>query len=194
VAFTTKEVAQIFGFAEPTVRKWAVEFGQYLSPTAHPGNGKKRSFAIEDLAVVALIAEHKERQATFEDIHAALKSGARGEPPEISEGQLRVISATEGEKRASLEIVAMQHNINQLTKRLEEAEAQAERAQLLDKENASLRTETTMLREQLDKSAEQLKQAQEDINRLSREVGTTHGQAYIEGYKAGQRERGGEGE
>ena len=45
MAFTTKEVAQIFGFAEPTVRKWAVEFGQYLSPTAHPGNGKKRSFA-----------------------------------------------------------------------------------------------------------------------------------------------------
>ena len=84
----------------------------------------------------------------------------------------------------------MQRHITQLSERLEKAEALAAQTQQLGQENASLKTETNLLREQLQKTTEELKQSRDDIQRLSREVGQVHGQAYVEGYKEGLREQG----
>ena len=80
--YGAKEVAQLFGLTVEGVRKYAIEFRDYLSPTADPGENQKRLFTDEDLAVFALIVELRKRGKHYEDMHAALKSGQRGTPPE----------------------------------------------------------------------------------------------------------------
>jgi DNA-binding transcriptional MerR regulator len=178
--FGTKEVAAYYQKTDQTIRAWAEEFGEHLSPMANPGKGKGRSFSVDDLAVFALVAEMKERNATYEDIQASLRSGNRGEPPNLSEKDLKLLSATEGEKRAALEIQVLQQHIIDIQQRLNRAEEKAAKVDELNQQNASLKTEVRLLREQL----ESAKLNQSNVMNLSREIGEAKGAAYIEGYKA----------
>ncbi|MBA3873377.1 MAG: hypothetical protein H0X30_29950, partial [Anaerolineae bacterium] len=65
-----------------TIRKWAVEFENELSPTANPGDGRQRVFVDDDLAIFALISEMKGQGKLYTDIHAALANGQRGSAPQ----------------------------------------------------------------------------------------------------------------
>ena len=181
MGLNSKQVADIFEFAESTVRNWSTEFAEYLSPTATPGDRKKRDFMPDDLAVFALVAEFKQRKATYEEIHFALKSGQRGTPPEISEDRLKLISATESEKRASLEIVSLQRHITDLTEMLYSARAQAAEAQVLAQRNASLTTQVDMLTQERDEAKAKLEAAIIEAKELNRQLG----REYTEGFKAG---------
>jgi DNA-binding transcriptional MerR regulator len=193
----TVEVAAYFKKTEPTIRAWANEFSEYLSPLANPGKGKGRSFTPEDLMVFSLVSEMKDRNHTFEDIHAALKMGQRGDPPNLSENDLKILKATEGEKRAVFEIQALQQHIVDLRTRLNQAETQLAKAQEISQDNIRLKAQLEFIQDNLNSEQstavqlrEELRQAQEEIKRLSREVGQSHGQAYIDGYKDGLREQG----
>ena len=188
MGLNSKQVADIFGFAESTVRNWSAEFAEYLSPTATPGNRKKRDFTPEDLAVFSLVSEFKQRKATYEEIHLALLSGQRGKPPEISEDQLKLISATEGEKRASLEIVSLQRHISELTEMLNSARAQAAEAQKLAEKNASLTTQVDMLTQERDEAKAKLDEAITEAKELNRQLG----REFTEGFRTGFREGRGE--
>lgn len=75
----TKDLAELFAVAEPTVRAWCGEFEEYLSVNANPGEGRTRYYDDEDVKVLALVAEMKTQGKTFEDIHASLKAGKRGD-------------------------------------------------------------------------------------------------------------------
>lgn len=83
--YATRDVTTRFGVSRQTVRVWALEFENNLSPTANPEKGRQRNFTDDDLQVFALIAEMKEKGATFEEIHAALASGQRGNIPTLPE-------------------------------------------------------------------------------------------------------------
>lgn len=190
MGLNSKQVADIFGFAESTVRNWSTEFAEYLSPTATPGNRKKRDFTPEDLAVFALVAEFKQNKATYEDIHLALKAGQRGNPPEISEDQLKLIAASEGEKRASLEIVSLQRHITDLTEMLRTARAEAAEARALAEKNASLATQVDMLIRERDEAKARLDAAIAEAKELNRQLG----REYTEGFRTGFREGRGESE
>ena len=190
MGLNSKQVADIFGFAESTVRNWSAEFAEYLSPTATPGDRKKRDFTPEDLSVFALVAEFKQNKATYEDIHLALKMGQRGKPPDISEDQLRLIAATEGEKRASLEIVSLQRHITDLTEMLHTARAEAAEARALAEKNASLATQVDMLTRERDEAKAKLDAAIAEAKELNRQLG----REYTEGFRAGFRESRGEPE
>jgi DNA-binding transcriptional MerR regulator len=181
VGLNSKQVADIFGFAESTVRNWSEEFAEYLSPTATPGNRKKRDFMPEDLAVFALVSELKQKKATYEDIHIALKMGQRGTPPEISEDRLKLISANEGEKRANLEIVSLQRHIVDLTQMLRAARAEAAETRALAEKNASLTTQVEMLTRERDEAKAKLDEAITEAKDLNRQLG----REYTEGFKAG---------
>lgn len=77
--FTTSQVAKRFGVADQTVKNWAAEFADYLSPTATPQKGLKRSFTADDVAILALVHGMVGRGRDTGAAHAALQAGQRGE-------------------------------------------------------------------------------------------------------------------
>lgn len=77
--FSTSQVAKRFGVADQTVKNWAAEFAQYLSPTATPEPGKRRSFTADDVAIFALVHGMVGRGRDTDAAHAALRAGQRGE-------------------------------------------------------------------------------------------------------------------
>jgi DNA-binding transcriptional MerR regulator len=85
--FTTQHVCKTFKVSHQTVKNWCREFAPYLSVTATPKDGKKRVFTTADLEVFALVSEYNRRGFRYDDAHAALKSGQRGEMPE-REGEI----------------------------------------------------------------------------------------------------------
>ena len=184
--FGTRDVATYYERTEQTIRAWADEFSEYLSPMATPGKGRGRTFTPDDLTVFALITELKDQNKTYEDIHAVLKTGQRGSPPDLTEKDLRLLSATEGEKRAVLEIQVLQKNIIDLTERLNRAEQKATQVDELNRQNASLQTEVRLLREQLEQTSDQLHQFQEEIKTLAQQTG----KEYTKGFLDALREKG----
>jgi DNA-binding transcriptional MerR regulator len=167
-----------------------------MSPTANPGKGRGRSFTLEDMRVLALVADMKDRSATYEDIHAALQSGQRGDSPSLSDGDMKLLKATEGEKRSAIEIQALQQHIVDLRERLNRAELKAAEADEVRHELVRSETRREMLQSQLDTSVQQITALQEEVRKLSselsREIGEAKGQAYISGYRDGLKENKGE--
>jgi DNA-binding transcriptional MerR regulator len=76
--FSTAQVARRFGVADQTVKNWAAEFAQYLSPTATPEPGKRRAFTVEDVAILAVVHEMVGRGRDTDAAHTALRAGQRG--------------------------------------------------------------------------------------------------------------------
>src|SRR5690349_19356781 len=76
--FSTSQVAKRFGVADQTVKNWAAEFAQYLSPTATPEAGKRRAFTADDVAIFALVHGMVGRGRDTDAAHAALQAGQRG--------------------------------------------------------------------------------------------------------------------
>lgn len=79
--YSTAQIARLFNVARETIRKWSVEFSDFLSPNATPGQGKTRQFDENDMAVFALVSEMKAQGKVYDDIHFALKAGQRGTIP-----------------------------------------------------------------------------------------------------------------
>ena len=102
--YKSGDVQKLFKMSSETVRQWAIEFEDYLSPTASPGSGRMRLFTVDDLQVFALIAELKENGKTFEEIHAGLKAGQRGDIPETD-------IDTAIEVRAAMEVRVLQQKL-----------------------------------------------------------------------------------
>lgn len=75
----TTSAAKILGVSAQTIRRWTDEFADYLSGAALPDSGKNRRYTEDDLAVFALVNGMKDLGYTFEDIHASLAAGQRGQ-------------------------------------------------------------------------------------------------------------------
>jgi DNA-binding transcriptional MerR regulator len=83
--FTSQHIIKTFKVSHQTIKNWCDEFAKYLSPTARPGDGKKRFFTADDLKVLSLVHEYHKRGFRWEDAHVALQSGQRGDIPDTSE-------------------------------------------------------------------------------------------------------------
>ena len=83
--YKTQDVQQIFKISSETVRQWAIQFKDHLSPLANPGSGRHRLFTVDDLRVFALVSELKGMGKTYEDVEIALRSGQMGDLPETLE-------------------------------------------------------------------------------------------------------------
>lgn len=79
--YATSGVAKLFQVTDQTVKNWAREFASHLSPTSQPGDGKRRTFTTEDLAVFALVHSYGSKGMNYEDAQAALIAGQRGSIP-----------------------------------------------------------------------------------------------------------------
>lgn len=183
MAFTTADLAAYYQYTPQTIRVWAAEFAEFLSVTATPQDGKNRRYTADDLTVFALIAEMKGRAATFEEIHAALKAGQRGDPPDLDEKDLQLLNATAGEKKVSLELVAQQRVIVELREQLNQAQADAAKYHEAEKQIVRLERDIEHLQkiegEKTQLKAE-LKEAQARIEQLIREAGEQYTKGVLE--------------
>jgi DNA-binding transcriptional MerR regulator len=164
--YKSADVQRLFDVSSETVRRWAEEFEEYLSPNASPGKGRTRLFTAEDLQVFALVSEYKNVGKTYTDVHVALKMGERGSIEDAT--QERSLSL-----QASIELDMMRDRIEQLQLAHNEA---IEKAQELENEVIRLKTEV----KQLDEVKDELKSAREIINKLNREIGRLEARLEIE--------------
>jgi len=161
--FTVTTAQELFGVkSSQTIRNWANEFSKYLSPNANPSEGTKRFFTFEDMEIFALISEMSGQGRPFEEIHASLAIGSRGELPEDNLADIKAIVAQQSAIRLS-----------QLRNTIAELEAQVEP---LKEENIRLKTQL----EGVGKIESELKEAREAINKLNREIGKLEARIEIE--------------
>lgn len=81
--YTVSDVARLFDVSKQSGRVWAGEFAQHLDPDANPPPGKTRQFTEDDMEVFALVAQLRQEGANYEDIHAALAAGERGNVEQV---------------------------------------------------------------------------------------------------------------
>lgn len=142
----TKHISRLFDISRETVRVWAREFEQYLSPSARPEKGQKRVYTDADLEVFALVAEQKNAGLTFEQIHPMLQSGERGHAPDP---ELAMVASTETQK-----VVTLTRRVMQLERELNEANS-----------------DRSMQAGQITELRQQLASAREEVRQLNREIG-----------------------
>lgn len=147
--YSSRHIQQVFNISRETVRNWAVEFSEYLSIAANPGGGRARQFEDADMHVFALIAELKDKNMLFSDIHAALKSGQRGDMP----AQSREIATTSPEQRG---IRALQQQVVEL----------AQERDLLLKKTEQQQGQIELLKEQMDQREKQIRGLYRELARL----------------------------
>ena len=185
--YSSRHVATIFGVSLETVRNWADEFQDFLSPTARPGKGKHRMYSYDDLRVFSLVSELKGQGMTYADIQATLHAGQRGQPPSMQPGEIQALVVGEQETRLSLEVEYLQRSLMKLQQQLAGAQEDLEKAQAIKEENIKLGTQLEEERKrveeketQISELKQQLSQAQTRIEQLIKETGEAYAKGLIE--------------
>lgn len=188
--YSSSQVAALFSRTKQTISVWSREFAEYLSPTARPPDNRKRRFTRDDLAVLSLVAELQDQGFTFTDIHAALKAGQRGQPPEIEPTAVQAIIHTEAETRLTLENDRLKGLLIQAQETLREAKEELKHLE-------TIRTERDRLSGQIESERrlyqEERQRLQEQVNKLTQEVtrlATEAGREYARGMMEALREQG----
>lgn len=179
--YTTKHAQIIFRVASSqTIRNWAKEFEEYLSPSATPGKGGTRLFTKEDMDVFALISELSAQNTSFVEIHAALRAGQRGTAPNINPDDLDGLAAGEIEMQLSTELDETRALANQLQVELDTLK---EQFQPIKEENIRLQTQIEDKDQRISELTQQLKEAQIRIEKLAEEKGDAYVRGIMEAMK-----------
>jgi DNA-binding transcriptional MerR regulator len=170
----------MFGVSIETIRTWALEYEGYLSPNANPGGKKRRQYNEDDLKVLALVHDLRDRNFSYHDIQMSLDKGQRGSItlplPEDAES---LALATRDQLFA--EVKQLRYEIKRLSQELEEARAYRDQA-------LTLKAQLDAVQNQLDKTETDLKETHETIQELSKEAGQQYARGYTNGidYERGQ--------
>lgn len=116
--YSAIQTAQLFKVARETIRKWAIEFESHLSPSARPATGGIRRFTDSDLEVFALVSEMKDQGKVFDDIHAALRAGQRGDIPE----SINALSNSTNNSPLAIRLDELEETVTSLTIQLNQSE------------------------------------------------------------------------
>lgn len=166
--YTTADVSSIYTITEQTVRTWANEFEQYLSPSANPGHRKTRLFSPSDMQIIAVVAELKGKRKTFEEIAFSIENGERGNLPAMP-AELRQVKISETERRLSERINWLQQQVEHAQVLLEQAEQDK---QLLYKTQAELDVKSNRLTD----AEQQLVDLRKQQNELYESIGELRGE------------------
>lgn len=167
MSYTTSDAETVFKVSSQTIRNWSREFARYLSVTAVPEEGRTRVFTDEDMRVLDLVSTMKSEGKQYDEIHAALLSGERGNSPGFTSEEVRALITGEIERRLQLEIQVLKRQLEHSEKKLEEAEKFRDESVRLQ---ASLEASNSRIEE----LNQQLKTAQDDLRRLEREAGEAY--------------------
>lgn len=145
--YTVSQVARALDLSGTTVRNYTTAYADFLSPAANPGPGQPRLYTDEDTAVLATVAALRSRQATADQVRAALEEGQRLEPvrPPVEDSHAPAAEddqpdqSAAGQARAAAtetaltlyrdRVTALETRADQLADRLIEAEARAAAAE-----------------------------------------------------------------
>ena len=155
--YKSRDVQRLFKISAETVRVWAEEFSEYLSPNATPGTGRHRIFNHDDLQVFALVAEYRDMGRTFSDAHVVLKMGQRKEV-DIDALETGIVL------QSALQLEVVESRLAELANQLQAAE---DRARQLHDENIRLKTRL----EYQEKLETELEVSRAEVNKLTREMG-----------------------
>lgn len=139
-------MANILDVSRETIRAWSYEFVDYLSEDAKPGEGQRRHYDNDDVRVLALVAQMKQKRQPYAEIHVALAAGERADPPE---GASALTSDTDKKT-----IMLLEQEITSLKEQVDQMQRDVAQASLL---------------------REQLEEARGEIARLNREIGKLEG-------------------
>lgn len=93
--YTPGQIAKFLGTSGTTIRNYAAEFSEFLSPSATPGAGVPRQFTEDDLAVLQTVAIMRGQLAPPETIVEALRAGHRlalARPPVAEDAPSEVVT------------------------------------------------------------------------------------------------------
>ena len=185
--YSSRQTATLFGVALETVRNWADEFQNYLSPTATPGHGKHRMYSYDDLRVFSLVSDLKAQGMTYADIHGALQNGQRGQAPALPPEEVQALVVGEQERRLSLEVDYLQRSLVKVQQELEVARTELKAVEAIKEEKIRLESrlehEQTRVQEkegQIQELKTQLSEAQKRIEDLLRESGTQYAKGLMD--------------
>lgn len=148
MAYTNQHLCTMFNISHQTGKNWAKEFAQFLSPSANPGDNRQRVYNMDDLRVFSLVHEFRNAGKTYDEIHAALANGSRGDIPQF---EFDALSPTGAKNR---EIAILQTQIIDLQRQLDTA-----------------RMSSAVDRALREKAEKELEAAIAEIARLNREIG-----------------------
>lgn len=145
MAYKRNDVAQHFQRGDETIRRWSIEFAEYLSSTANSQGRNKSSYTDADMERLDLIHRMYEKGNSTESIHLALKNGQKGH----FDGFLRNLRVVLNEAQAL--------QLQQLVQRTEEMEREIEQ---LKQQNSELKSANKVIPD-----------LQSKIDSLNREIG-----------------------
>lgn len=183
--YSSQQVAALYGVTTQSVNRWAREFEEYLSPSAKPGGSKTRQFSKEDVMVLALVSEMQKKHLTYEDIHASLKAGARGEPPLVEPDEVQAIVSNETGSRLALENDYLKRLLVDAQQSLKKAEEDLKRLRETEDEVVKLRERVANKEEIEQQLRNEVAALLAKVESLAKEAG----QQYASGYKAGFTDR-----
>ena len=178
--YSSQHTAMMFGVARETIRNWADEFAEYLSPLATPGHGKRRMYSYDDLRVIALVAELKKQGMTYADIHVSLKNGQRGQPPLVFPEDVQALVVSKQERQLELGVEYLQQNMLQLQRRLEVAQTEVAALQEVKTDNIRLKILLDEREKQISEIKAQLTAAQEENKHLLQDSGREYAKGMMD--------------
>lgn len=179
--YTSRHAVILYKVTAETIRSWTEEFSPYLSPTANPGKGRHRIFTEEDMQVFSYIHERKQQGAVFEQIHAELMNGSRGNIPALPPEEVQALVSDQQEKRLALQVENLQLVLERQKQQLDNALVRAAEAEELKTKFIQIQTELDIIKRvdsaRIEALNQELEKAREEIKQLSRELGD----AYVRG-------------
>lgn len=191
--YSSRHTATIFGVALETIRNWADEFQDYLSPTATPGRGKHRMYTFEDLSVFSLVADLKKQGMTYTDIHASLRNGQRGQPPALPPEEIQALVVGDQERRLSLEVEYLQRSLIRAQQELDEARTALKEATQIKEEKIRLETRLDAEQQRIEDKERQIQELKGELGSAQRrieELLRESGQQYAKGLMDALERRG----
>jgi|GEM_PF-3043184 len=136
--YRNEDLREMFGISHETVRKYTIDFQQFLSSGANPKENKHRVYDESDLRVFAVIVSMKNSNHSDDDIKATLKAGAGGSLETILDDDSIALSLPIRDQLARQEINNLR---NQLEEAIGEAQDWRDKAHKLEGQIEQLKTQ-----------------------------------------------------
>lgn len=113
--------------ADSTLRKYAVEYAEYLSASGAGGNGRHRDYTDHDVRVLKLVNDMKranQSEANIEITLASLQAGDWERLPELDDATAAIIPSPAGMVAINQDRAVMQKEIDMLREQIADMKAE----------------------------------------------------------------------
>lgn len=157
--YKNEDLRDMFSVSHQTVRKYSMDFAEFLSEGANPAEaGTHRTYNESDLRVMAVIANMKNTNHSDNEIKATLIAAAKGELSELIDDPTITLSSN---MQMTLARQELQNLHNRLDNALEDAQKWRDKANRLEG-LLEARPDSTELIQEIAVLKYQLKQLQDD--------------------------------